>query len=166
VGVPKFPKLGILRLWRPITLCVDLRLKWGLKQRCNPCQELSNNMWNATYMQGSKGDSQLLVVGNQFANLTPNLSFAHNLCFNHLNESCEPILNIYVPRTFQWYKKIYNPMGFGPYNFSLKIWKSIETLIPKMGAHLGVWRFIPSHPPTLLGAWNVTPGLPSWHAPL
>ncbi len=30
-----------------------------------------------------------------------------------------------------------------------------------MGAHLGVWGFIPSHSPTLSGAWNVTPRLHS-----
>jgi hypothetical protein len=30
-------------------------------------------------------------------------------------------------------------MGFDPFNHSLKIWKSIETLSPKVGAHLGVW---------------------------
>ncbi len=35
-----------------------------------------------------------------------------------------------------------------------------------MGAHLGMWRFILSHFPTFLGAWNVTHGLPSWLAPL
>jgi hypothetical protein len=48
------------------------------------------------------------------------------------------------------------------YNCSLKIWESIGIQIPKMGAHLGVWGFIPSHSPTLLGAWNVTPRLHSW----
>jgi hypothetical protein len=35
-----------------------------------------------------------------------------------------------------------------------------------MGTHLGVWGFIPSHSPTLPRAWNVTPGLQSWLAPL
>ncbi len=42
---------------------------------------------------------------------------------------------------FQWYKEIFNPMGFDPCNCSLKIWDSIGTPIPKMGVHLGVWRF-------------------------
>jgi hypothetical protein len=46
--VPKFPKLGLLPLWRLITLCVDLRLKQGLKQSCNPCRELFNSMWQVT----------------------------------------------------------------------------------------------------------------------
>jgi hypothetical protein len=80
--------------------------------------------------------------------------------------SCKPILDIYVPRFFQWYKELFDPMGFDPYYCFLKILESIRTPTLKMGAHLGVWGFIPSHFPTLLGAWDVTPGLPSWRAPL
>jgi len=57
-------------------------------------------------------------------------------------------------------------MGFDPYNCSLKIWESTGIPIPKVGVPLGVWGFIPSHSPTLLGAWDVTPGLPSWPATL
>jgi hypothetical protein len=106
------------------------------------------------------------MVGNQIVNLTPCPSFGHNLCFKCPNGSCEPILDIYVPRAFQWYKEIFHSMGFDPYNHSLKIWESIGTPIPKMRAHLGVWGFIPSHFPTFMGAWDVTPRLPSWPAPL
>ncbi len=40
-------------------------------------------------------------------------------------------------------------MGFDPCNRFLKIWKSIATLTPKMGAYLGMLMFIPSHFPTL-----------------
>jgi len=36
-------------------------------------------------------------------------------------------------------------MNFVPYNFPLKFFESIGTLTPKVGAHLGVWGFIPSH---------------------
>jgi hypothetical protein len=43
-------------------------------------------------------------------------------------------------------------MGFDPYNRFMKIQKSIQNPIPQVGAHLGVWGFIPSQPPTLLGA--------------
>jgi hypothetical protein len=57
-------------------------------------------------------------------------------------------------------------MGFDPCNFSLKIWKSIGTLTPKVEAPLGVWGFIPSHFPTLPEACDMTPGLPSWPATL
>jgi len=56
-------------------------------------------------------------------------------------------------------------MGFDPYNHFLKIQKSIETPSCKMRTHLGVWRFISSHSPTLLEAWNVIPRLHSWPTP-
>jgi hypothetical protein len=74
---------------------------------------------------------------------------------------CEPILDIYVARDFQWYKEIFDPMKFDLWNFSFKIWESIETPTPKVGAHLGVCGFIPSYPLTFLGAWNVILGLHS-----
>jgi hypothetical protein len=51
------PKLGLSRLWSPITLCADLWLMWGLKKSYNPCQELSNSMWHATYTQGNHDNS-------------------------------------------------------------------------------------------------------------
>jgi hypothetical protein len=57
-------------------------------------------------------------------------------------------------------------MDFDPWNCFLKIQKFIGTLTPKVRAHLGVWGFIPSHSPTLPGAWDVTPRLPSWPATL
>jgi hypothetical protein len=70
-------------------------------------------------------DSWLLVGGSQIANLTPNPSFGHNLCFTCLNWLCEPISEIKVPRAFQRYKEHQKPMNFDPYNCSLKIWESI-----------------------------------------
>jgi hypothetical protein len=57
-------------------------------------------------------------------------------------------------------------MGLEPCNRSLQVRESIETKTPKVGAHLGVWGFIPSHFPTFMGAWDVIPGLPSWPTPL
>ncbi len=100
LGVPKFPKLGLLRLWGPITFCVHLWLRWGLKQSCNPHWELSNGMSYATCTQENQGDSRLLVVGSQIVNSTPGPSFGHNMCFRCPNGSCEPISDIYVPRAF------------------------------------------------------------------
>jgi len=96
MGVLKFPKLGLLRLWGPITLFADLRLRWDLKQSFSPCWELSNGMLHATYAHGNRVDSWLLMIGSQIANLTIGLSFGHNLCFRCPNGSCEPILDIYV----------------------------------------------------------------------
>jgi hypothetical protein len=78
-------------------------------------------MSETTYMRGNRGDSWLLMVGSQFSNLTPNRSFGHNLCFKCPNGSCEPILDIYVSKAFEWSKELFNPMGFDPCNCILKI---------------------------------------------
>jgi hypothetical protein len=144
------PRLGPLRSWE----CVS------------PCQDCSNGMSHTTCTQGNRGDSWFLVVGSQIVNLTPAHSLGHNLCFTHPNGSCKLILNIDVPRAFQWYKERLNPMVFDPWNCFLKIWKSIETPTPEVGTHLGVWGFIPSHSPTFSRAWDATLGLPFWPAPL
>ncbi len=96
------------------------------------------------------------MVKNQIANLTCCPSFGHNLCFKYSNGWYKPISDMSVPRNFQWCKELFNWMNFDPWNYFLKIWKSIRTPTPKVGAHLGVCGFIPSHPPTLSGAWNVS----------
>ncbi len=57
-------------------------------------------------------------------------------------------------------------MSFDPCNCLLKVQKTIGTPTPKVGTHLGVWGFIPSHSPAFSKAWNVTPGLHSWFANL
>jgi len=160
--VPKLPKLGFPRLWGFITLCVNLGLRWGLKQSYIPYQELFNNMLHATCTQENRVYSWLLVVRSQTANSTPDLSFGHKLCFRCPNGWCEPILDIYVSRAFQWYKKLFNPLGFDPYNRSLNIRESTGTPTPKVGVPLGVWGSIPSHSLAFLGACNMTPGLSSW----
>jgi hypothetical protein len=69
-------------------------------------------------------------------------------------------------KAFQWYKELFNPMNFDFCNRFLKIWNSLGILTPEVKAPLGVCGFIPSHPPTLPGAWNVTPGLHYWPTPL
>ncbi len=101
VGIPKFPKLGLPWLGRPITLCSDLQLRWGPKQSYSPCRKLSNGMWSTSFTHGNRGDSWLLMVESQIDNLTPDPSFSHNLSFKYSNASCKPILDIYVPRVFQ-----------------------------------------------------------------
>jgi hypothetical protein len=105
-------------------------------------------------------------IGNITPNIIPNPFFGHNLCFKCPNGSNNPILDIYILKDFQWCKELFNPMFFDLWNCLLKIWKSIKTPTPKVGAHLGVWGFIPSNFPTLLGTWNVTPRLHSKLAPL
>jgi hypothetical protein len=62
------------------------------------------------YTHINQGDSWLLVVWNQIDIMTPNLSFGHNLCCKYLNGSCKPILDIYISKSFQWCKEIFNPM--------------------------------------------------------
>jgi hypothetical protein len=132
VGVLKFSNLRLSQFWGLITFFVGLRLRWGFKQSYSPRQELSNGMCHATFRQGCLVDSQLLVVGNQSANLTPGHFLDHNLCFRYPNESCEPISYIYVPGVFQGYKDHLNPMSYVPYNRSLKIQKSTGTPTPKV----------------------------------
>ncbi len=90
MGVPKFPKLGLLQLWRPITLCVDLWLRWGPKQSYSLYWKFFNGMCQATCTKGGQGDSWLLVVESQIGKLTPDPSLGHNLCFTYRNGSCEP----------------------------------------------------------------------------
>jgi hypothetical protein len=153
MGVPKFPKLGLPRLWGPITFCADFWLRWEKKKSHIPRWELSNNMWHATWTQVSRVDSRLLVVRSQTANLTPGLPFGHNLCFRCPNESCKTILYIYVSIDYQLYKELFNPLGFDPWNRSLKIQKSTETLNSQSGNSLGSVRV---HSLTL----SFTPGLP------
>jgi hypothetical protein len=133
------PKSGFPRFCKAITLCVDLRSRWGLKQSCSPRQGFFNGMLHATCTQGNWVDSWLLVVGSQTTNLIFGFSFGHNLCFKCPNGSCKPILDIYVSISFQWYKELLNAMSFDSCNRSLKIQEFIRTPTPKMGAPLGVW---------------------------
>jgi len=143
LGISKFPKLGLLWFWKPITFCTNLRLRWGLKQSCSPLRKVFKDMQHVTCTQVKQGNSWLFVVGSQIGNLTPDHFFGHSLCFTYPNGSCEPNLNIHISRSFQWYKKLFNPMSFDLYNRPLKIQKSIGTLTPKVGTHLGVCEFIP-----------------------
>jgi hypothetical protein len=94
------------------------------------------------------------MVGSQVDSLTPDPSFGHNLCFRCPNEQCKPILNIYIPKAFWWYKEHHKPLSFDPWNCSLKFWESTKTPFPKVEVALGVWGFTPSYSLTL----SYTPG--------
>jgi len=85
------------------------------------------------------------MVRSQICTLIPYLFLGHNLCFKYSNESCKLILDIYISRYFQWYKKIFNVMIFDLWNIFIKIQVSIGILTPKMGIHLRVCGFIHSH---------------------
>jgi hypothetical protein len=154
-GSPEIARqMGLSRLWSLITLRTNLRMQCGLKQSCSSCQGLSNGTLHAPYIQINRVDSRLFMVGNQTGSLTPDLSFDHNLCFRCPNEKWEPILDIYVPRSFQWYKERHKPLIFDPWNHSLKFQKSTGTPSPKVGITLGVWGFTPSYSLT----FSCTPG--------
>jgi hypothetical protein len=161
VRVPKLPRLRLPQLWGTITLHTNVQWRWSLKQSCSPNRELSNGMSFTTCTQGNRVDFRLLVVRSQIANLTPDISFGHNLCFRCPNGSCEIILHIYVLRAFQWYNKRFKPLSFDPCNRPLKIQESTKTPTPKVEPLGGVrvHSLTPSHTPgsMLCDSW-----LPSW----
>jgi hypothetical protein len=167
MGVPKLLKLGLSWFWGPITLCVNLRLKLGLKQSISPHRELFNSMSHATCTQGNQVDSWFLVIESWIVNLTPGPSFGQSLCFKCPNGSYKPTLDIYVPRDFQWYKKFPNPMAFDPYNHSMKIWESIRSPTFQNGSSLGSgsahFLTLSSQPP---GSMKCDSQLHFWFAPL
>ncbi len=101
VGVPKSSQMGLLGLWSPITLRLDLLLQCSLKQSCSSRRELSNAVSHSRIGHREEVDSRLFVVGSQTGSSTPSLSFGHNLCFRCSNEPSEPILDIYASRAFQ-----------------------------------------------------------------
>jgi len=91
------------------------------------------------------------VVESQTANLIPSLFFGHILCFKCPNVSWNLILDIFVSIDFQWYKKLFNPLCFNPYNRSLKIWESTETPNSQSGGSFRSVRVHSSHFPSLPG---------------
>jgi hypothetical protein len=162
VGVPKSRQWGLSWFWNPLTLRTDLWSRCGLKQSCNSRRELFNGMLHVVYSQVNRVDSRLFLVKSQIGSLTLTLgpSFGHNLCFKCQNEQCEPILDIYVLRAFQWYKERHKPLSFEPSNRSLKFQESTGTPSSKVRVALRVWGFTPSHFPTLRRVCDVTLGLP------
>jgi len=117
--------------------------------------------------QVNRVDSKLFLVGSQIGSLTPDPSFGHNLCFRYLNEQCEPILDIYVPRSFQWYKECHKPLSFDPWNRYLKFWESIG--IPSRSQSGSCLRSVRVHSLTfsyILGSMWCDSWASSWLAPL
>jgi hypothetical protein len=140
-----FSRVGVPELWTPISPDCRVRLQQGLKKSFSSRRELSNAMSHSQIGHREEVYSRLLVVGSQTASLTPGPSFGHNLCFGCPNEKCEPILDIYVLRAFEWYQERNNPLRFDPSTRPLKFRESTGTPSPKMGVALGVWVFTPSH---------------------
>jgi len=136
-----------LPFWGPIIFLVNLRLRWGLKQSC----KFFNNMWHTSYTHIIQGNSWLLMVESQIDILTLGFFFDHNLCYKYSSGSYKPILNIYIFKENQWYKKFLNPMSFDLSNCFLKIRDSIKTLTSKVGT---TWKCVCSFPHTLSHSWE------------
>ncbi len=100
-GVPKLSWFGLPGLWAFITSHPELGSGRGLNQSCSSPRELSNFMSHSHCRRREEVHSRLLVVGSQTANLTPGLSFAHNLGCKCPNGQCEASLDIYTSRPFQ-----------------------------------------------------------------
>jgi hypothetical protein len=114
VGVSKLSRVGVPGLWTSISPDCRVRSRRSLKQSCSPCRDLSSAVLHSQIGCREEVDSWLLVVGSQTASLTPDPSFAHNFPFRCPNAQCEPVLDIYVSRAFQQYKKRNKPLRFDP----------------------------------------------------
>jgi len=119
-GVSKLSRFGLPGLWELITPSSDLGLGLGLKQTYTSPQELSNGLSHFTCTHLDRVDSRFLVVESQIANLTPGLSFDHNLCCRCPNDSCKAIFDIYTSSPFQRYEEHLKVRCFNLCNRALK----------------------------------------------
>jgi hypothetical protein len=86
-------------------------------------------------------------------------AFGYHLCVKCPNGSCEPILDIYVPRSFQWYKKILHPMGF---DLVVVLWKFESPPRRQFTKWDLIWECEGSFPHTLLHSREREMWLPSF----
>jgi hypothetical protein len=86
-----------------------------------------------------------LMGGNQIGTLILNVPYGHNVFYVLKWVMQTYFRHLKFLRNFQWYKKLFDPTSFDPWNTSLNIWDSIGIPILKVGVHLGVCGFIPSH---------------------
>ncbi len=102
--------------------------------------------------------SHVLMLENQVANLTPNLSFGHNFYLITLIRKCEPIFNIYNFRIFDgiWGTQFEPSLLLSIYKFLTKIQNSWRTIIFKMFFIWNFFGFLSLHCPTLVGVWLST----------
>jgi hypothetical protein len=96
--VPKFSQLGLPRLWGPITLRANLRLRRGLKQSFSPRWELSNDIWSASIQWVLTPEIALWRFRSPFGTLIPKMgvhlgmwgSFPHTLLHSREHEMWLP----------------------------------------------------------------------------
>jgi hypothetical protein len=118
-------------------------------------QSWAKRIWN-------QGDSWLLVVGSPIGNLTPGPSFGHSLFLNTQMGHVSPFETFRFQKLFNDIRNLWIQWILTP---SIVLWR-FGSPIPKVGAYLGVWGFIPSRFSTLSRVWNVTPMLHFWSTPL
>jgi hypothetical protein len=85
------------------------------------------------------------VVGSQIGTLTLDPSFGHNLCFKYSNGTCEPISDIYVSRSFNGINTFIIQWGLTPWNYFLKIQKSIGNPFGNVWVHSFTLSYIPGN---------------------
>jgi hypothetical protein len=124
---PEIVLVGVPGLWELITPNFQVWSRRGLNQSCSPCWDLSHDISHSQFGGREEVDSRLLVVGSQTANLTPGLSFAHNLGYRCPNGQFEAIFDIYASRPFQWHQEHLNARCFGPCCRTLNIRESRRT---------------------------------------
>jgi hypothetical protein len=120
--ISKFSKFELPQLWRPITSCINLWLKWGLKQSCSLHRKLSNDMWHATFTQVNQGEFWFLMVKNQIGNLTSNLSFGIIYVLSTQMGHASPFkTSMFQKISYGEFNELFNLMSFDPWNCPLKI---------------------------------------------
>ncbi len=134
---PEIVPAGLLELWTVITPDCRVGSRRGLNQSCSSHRDLSNAMSHTQIGRWEDIDSWLLVVGSQTTNLTPGLSFAHNLGWRCPNCQCEGIFDIYVSRPFLWHQEHPNARCFAPCFRALNIRESRRTPNPQLFQVLG-----------------------------
>jgi hypothetical protein len=55
--IPKIPKIGTPVTLEGYNFACRPSIEVRFKQKCSPCQELSNGMWHAICTEGGQGDS-------------------------------------------------------------------------------------------------------------
>ncbi len=117
MDVLKFPKLGFLQLWGPITLCEDFEsfpTLCGTQPTRKEIGAILDFQWLGALLLAIT-----CVLNVQMGHAIPFQTSTFQELTNDMRNSSTQI-------------------GFDPYNHSLKIQKSMKTPIPKVGTHLGV----------------------------
>jgi hypothetical protein len=91
---PETVLVGVLGLWDLITPDCRVRSRRGLNQSCSSPRDLFNAVLHSRIGCREEVDSRLLVIRSQIANLTPDLSFAHNLGCKCPKDQYQAILDI------------------------------------------------------------------------